>query len=202
MPAAGRLHCIVSDRNLETLALVHSLCRWSAECGRLFVVYCRICGLNLALRRPPVSWVLNSLIRRWRKYTFGQTKQIQVAIINGSSLNRLGGQRFTSSSQAMKPWVYRVRTDAKYAILFLYSCEIFVNLRVASLLRQGQEQHLEASRRLEPRSHLDRQRRTGSRDPVRGNTALDSSDHQSASSSLSVSSRRRQGRDAAIAMLR
>jgi hypothetical protein len=120
MPAAGRLHCIVCDRNLETLALVHSLCRWSAECGRLFVVYCRICGLNLALRRPPVSWVLNSLIRRWRKYTFGQTKQIQVAIINGSSLNRLGGQRFTSSSQAMKPWVYRVRTDAKYAILFLY----------------------------------------------------------------------------------
>ena len=44
---------------------------------------------------------------------------------------------------------------------------------------------------------LDRQRRTGSRDPVRGNTALDSSDHHSASSSLSVSSRSRQGRAAA-----
>jgi hypothetical protein len=42
MPAAVRLHYILCARDLIILAFGLGLCRWSANCGRLLVVYDRI----------------------------------------------------------------------------------------------------------------------------------------------------------------
>jgi hypothetical protein len=39
MPAAERLHCILCSRDLEMLAFVFGLCRWSANFGRFLVVF-------------------------------------------------------------------------------------------------------------------------------------------------------------------
>ena len=55
IPGAARPHCILQARDLEKLALVFGLCRWSANFGRLLVVYHRIVQisrLNLACAVP------------------------------------------------------------------------------------------------------------------------------------------------------
>jgi hypothetical protein len=55
MPAAARLYCILVTRNLEMLALVFGLCRWSGIFVRLLVVCFRIVQisrLNMACAGP------------------------------------------------------------------------------------------------------------------------------------------------------
>ncbi len=77
MPAAVRPHCIMRARDLGRLALVFGLWRWSANFGRLLVVYYRIAQisrLNLACpllhENPPkgeATGVSNVFLRIARK---------------------------------------------------------------------------------------------------------------------------------------
>ena len=47
MPAAARPHFILGARDLEIMALGLGRCRWSANLGRLFVVYHRILLISI-----------------------------------------------------------------------------------------------------------------------------------------------------------
>ena len=48
--AAVRPHCILTARDLETLAFVIGLCRWSANIVRLSVVYFRMAHISFGLQ--------------------------------------------------------------------------------------------------------------------------------------------------------
>jgi hypothetical protein len=55
MPAALRLYCIVTARDLLILAFVFGPCRWSAIFGRLLVVYLANCKFMLTCARFPAN---------------------------------------------------------------------------------------------------------------------------------------------------